>query len=703
MMRQVQSKMGYRRFAMLMSVLIGAMLYVFFLQHVTEETYDVQLFQLADETIRASKTVEDPIRTELERQRAAEDVPQSYQFHEEIARNQSTVIESFFTYILDIKEPLPGEPETKVNTSETMLTALREQLRTLEAEQAELRLTDSMLLALLEQPEAVLQRVSGYLQEQVDTSLKEPVRETEVQDVQDAIEQRIRENNTVPAAIVQPAVMIGRAGIIPTETVDEELTAAQREQARLSVEPTRILQGQVLVQDGQVIDREVYRQLELAGLTDQQNSYVPRLGLLLFVLVLTVLLILAVSRTEKDERRKIDALFVTATVLLLTLIIMQLISTVEGEFDVTIAFLFPAALGGMIAVLLTDERIAVLITAVTAASAGLMLISSYAGMLQAYIVLYVLFGGLAGIYLVRPEDRGSRLLQKSLLVSAVNVLFVGFYLLVNQSQHGIMEVAYYIGAAFASGLLSGALAVGLLPLFESAFGILSTLRLVELSNPNHPLLRRILTETPGTYHHSVMVANLADAACEEIGANGLLARVGSYYHDIGKTIHPVFFIENQVNMRNPHDTIEPEKSRDIILAHSPDGAAVLKQYKMPQEIIDIAAQHHGTSLLKFFYFKAKEQDPDVNEKDYRYIGPKPQTKETAVISLADSVEAAVRSMKEPSPEKIRNLVNAIVEDKVKDGQLDDCDLTLHELKIVKRVFCETLNGIFHSRIEYPKD
>lgn len=252
-------------------------------------------------------------------------------------------------------------------------------------------------------------------------------------------------------------------------------------------------------------------------------------------------------------------------------------------------------------------------------------------------------------------------------------------------------------------MLSSALTVGLLPFFETSFGILSDMKLIELSNPNHPLLKKILTEAPGTYHHSVMVANLSDSACEAIGANGLLARVGAYYHDIGKTVRPHYFIENQHAGKNPHDALPPWKSKDIIIAHAEDGAKLLEKHKMPIEIVNIARQHHGTSLLKFFVFKAKELGEEVKEEDYRYGGPKPQTKEIAVISIADSVEAAVRSMKEPTTEKINALVQAIINDKLKDGQFDECDLSMKELKKVERTICKTLNGIFHNRIEYPEE
>lgn len=199
-----------------------------------------------------------------------------------------------------------------------------------------------------------------------------------------------------------------------------------------------------------------------------------------------------------------------------------------------------------------------------------------------------------------------------------------------------------------------------------------------------------------------MVANLAEAACESIGANGLLARVGCYYHDVGKSKRPHFFIENQLNMGNPHDRVSPETSRDVIISHASDGAEMLRKHKLPKEIVDIAEQHHGTTLLKFFYYKAKEQGKDVKEEDYRYPGPKPQSREAAIISIADSVEAAVRSKKSPTQAEIQQLVHSIVQDRLQDGQFNECDISLKQLETVKRTLCETLNGIFHPRIEYPE-
>ncbi|WP_338121082.1 HDIG domain-containing metalloprotein [Virgibacillus halodenitrificans] len=224
---------------------------------------------------------------------------------------------------------------------------------------------------------------------------------------------------------------------------------------------------------------------------------------------------------------------------------------------------------------------------------------------------------------------------------------------------------------------------------------------MQLASPNQPLMKKLLTEAPGTYHHSVMVANLSETACEAIGANGLLARVGAYYHDLGKTLKPHYFIENQLAMSNPHDLITPKESAAIIIKHPYDGAAMLKRHRLPKEIIDIAEQHHGETLVKYFFYKELETNKKAKEADFRYPGPKPQTREIAIISICDSVEAAVRSLKEPTEEKIEQIVSSIINDRMTDGQLDDSPLTLKELKVVQRTICTTLKGIFHSRIQYP--
>ncbi|MFC6039845.1 HD family phosphohydrolase [Paenisporosarcina macmurdoensis] len=696
--KKMQSLVGYRTFNYLTIVITALLLFLLLINGVRPEKYDIQQFNPSKDTIRSIKTVEDPVKTEEERERAASEVTSVYQFSEEVGENRAAIVTSVFEYVMEVQ----GESEGERFTIEEQVDMLKEDLRVLETEGEGIRFSDDALTTLLNADSDTLTNVRDSITTSIRDIMSKQIRSEQVATAKNEIEKRIRSNSAIPANILQTAVLIGRYGINENEMLNEELTQARIAQARESIEPTRILQGQLIVQEGQIVDREVYRQLKLLGMLTNQSSLKPIFGLILFISLCMWLVHMQVSkwRTDKDERQ--SALLVVMLVFILSVIGMILISLVSGNFEVTIAFLFPTALAPMLVRSLINERFAILIAFLTASVAGIVFQEGYSVVLQMEITLYILFGGLAGLYVIQGAEKRSHLLQTSMTVAGVNVVFMAFYLLMTQSDYGVSELLFYGIAAFTSGLLSGALTIGLLPFFESAFGLISAMKLIELSNPNHPLLKKILTETPGTYHHSVMVANLADAACESIGADGLLARVGCYYHDIGKTKRPGFFIENQMSHANPHDSLPPETSRDIILAHGSHGAKLLQKHKMPKEIIDIAQQHHGTTLLKYFYHKAKEDGKLVKEEEYRYAGPKPQKKETAIIAIADSVEAAVRSMKQPTAEKIKEIVQSIIKDKLHDGQFDECDLTLKELKTVERVLCETLNGIFHSRIEYPQ-
>ena len=696
--KKMQSLVGYRTFTISVIVVTGLILFILLLNGVRPDQYDIERFQLSNETIRSVKTVEDPVKTEEERDRAATEVTSVYEFSEEIGENRAAIVTSIFDYVLEVKEASVVE----FKPIDEQVEVLKENLRILETEGEGIRFTDEALSALLGLSPTKLISIRDSITTSIRDIMSKPIRTEQVANKKNEIEKRIRGNLSIPGTVLPTAVLIGRYSINENETFNAELTQARVEQARASIEPTRILQGQVIVQEGQIVDREVYRQLELVGMLTNQSSLKPIFGLILLISLCMWLVHMQVVKWRTNEEERQRALVVVMIIFILTIGVMKLIGMVSDNFDVTIAFLFPTALAPMLVRSLINERFAVLITFLTAAIAGVVFQEGYSVVMQMEIALYILFGGLAGLYVIQGAEKRSHLLQTSMSVAAVNLVFTAFYLLMTQTEYGASELLFYGVASITSGLLSGALTIGLLPFFESAFGLLSAMKLIELSNPNHPLLKKILTETPGTYHHSVMVANLADAACESIGAAGLLARVGCYYHDIGKTKRPGFFIENQMSHSNPHDSLPPETSRDIILAHGTDGAKLLQKHKMPKEVIDIASQHHGTSLLKYFYYKAKEDGKEVNEEEYRYAGPKPQRRETAVISIADSVEAAVRSMKHPTSDKIQEIVHSIIKDKLHDGQFDECDLTLKELKTIERVLCETLNGIFHSRIEYPQ-
>nr|WP_255723544.1 HDIG domain-containing metalloprotein [Sporosarcina sp. ACRSL] len=691
---------------MLFVVLLAAIaLFSLMYGNVKQETYELHEFKISPKTIRSLKTVEDTVKTEQEKRRIESEVTPFYQFSEDVAKNRAAIAVSLFDFLIEEKQENVPDAENldkKAKSRSEQIKDIREKLKKLEEEEPGLRLTDDAIASLLSRDVSVLRKIQNEIAKIISEELSKPVRTGDLSTVRYEVERKLRLSEAIPPAELQTLITLGRSLVVETETINKELTDKRIEEEKNAVEPTRILQGQVIVREGQFIDSEIYRQLELTGLLTNQSSTKPMAGLILYVFFVSAIVYMHFLTWREDHNKKKKSLLIVYSIFFILVIIMKLISLIDKEFDVQVAFLFPTALAPLLVKLLTNERLAFMMTIITAATAGIMLLEGFSAIMQMEIALYILLSGIVSIYVLGNNGRRSNILRTSLYVSISNILFIGFYLLMTQSTYNLSELLFYLIAAVTSGIISGALTIGLIPFFESAFGLLSDMRLIELSNPNHPLLKKVLTETPGTYHHSVMVANLADAACESVGADGLLARVGSYYHDIGKTLRPGFFIENQHGSINPHDELPPEKSRDIIIAHASDGADLLAKHKMPIEIVNIARQHHGTSFLKFFFVKAKEMGQDVVEDDFRYPGPKPQTKEIAIISIADSVEAAVRSLKEPTPEKIAKLVKSIITSKLNDGQFDECDLSMKELKKIETVICETLNGIFHSRIEYPE-
>jgi putative nucleotidyltransferase with HDIG domain len=286
-------------------------------------------------------------------------------------------------------------------------------------------------------------------------------------------------------------------------------------------------------------------------------------------------------------------------------------------------------------------------------------------------------------------------------VAGGNLGVIGAFLLVSRPTDviGLLQLG---AGAVTSGALSGLVAFGATVLLGHLFRITTVFELRELADPNHPLLRQMLLRTPGTYHHSLLVANLAERAAEVIGADALTARVGAYYHDIGKMRNPLAFIENQTGT-NPHDELDPLVSAQIVSAHIRDGLVLAERYHLPERIREMIPGHHGTSLAKYFWQLAKERGQAVDEAAFRHPGPKPRSREAAIVMLADGVEASVRSLAEKNAETIRAMVDKIVEERVADGQLDECDLTLRDIHSVKDAFCELLLGVYHERIPYPED
>ncbi len=691
-----------------MFVVLGVILFISMYGNVKPEKLDISLLTVAEKTIRSPATVEDKISTEKKRQEALDQVQDVYTLKKEYSSNQVDLITSIFDSASEVNDEIEDATKKQNLLDEDPIDVIEPTIVE-EVTMLKGKLTDRVIKDLSERVFTALVQASNdelsiakdLTVTAINNVMNKRISADDVENVKKSLEEELK-FTTLNGDLKNAAIELGRYAVIQNEFYDPEATEELRKQAAESVEPVKILQGQIIIEEGKLIRQEEFRQLELVGLLDNKQSYKPFIGLIILIsIILTSVYFYFYQLKEQPEKMQ-NNLLLFGIVFILTFFILKIISMLQIFNYSGIGYLFPAAMGGMLLKILIDEKLAVLSSIIFSIFGSVLFNEGVSGTLNFSVGIYILFSALAGVLFLSDQNQRSKILQAGSFAAAVNLFTIWALMFLPNGQFSGLEYGYYILTAIFSGIGSAVLTMGLLPFFETSFGILSTMKLIELSNPNHPLLRKILMEAPGTYHHSVMVANLADAACEAIGANGLLARVGCYYHDIGKTKRPNFFIENQMHRDNPHDRLPPDKSANIIISHVTDGSAILKKYNMPKEIINIAEQHHGTTLLKFFYHKALQDGKDVNEEEYRYSGPKPQTKESAIIGIADSVEAAVRSLSQPTPETIESLVKKIVADRLQDGQLNECDLTLKELETVSHSFCETLKGIFHSRIEYPE-
>lgn len=695
-------------FLIVIIVLIQSLFFFFLsLNNVYTETYDLQRFATANTTIRSPVTIENEDETERKTREAVQQVGDRYSISEQVINERIGYSEEIFDAILALNEDNKneaenqedGEKEEAVNEEGLSIDEKIERLRQVLSEDIVLGVDAEVFRTLLSQPSNELKEAKKLFIESTLEVMENGVRIENLQTARGLVQDEIKYSNLEP--IVKDA-LINLSTFIVTENsfFDLEATNEARKIAASNVDPEMIKAGEIIVSEGQVITNEIYEQLRLVGLLDGERNFYPVLGLILLLFILGGISVIEINKLVKSnsfDKRILAAILIISVIVISLMKVVSLYSTENNH----LFYLMPIAMGTLLIKLFISERLAIIMAGVYAILGTVIFNGFIPGALNIEAGIYFFFSQLAGIlFFPRVKDRLA-ILKSGIAIILVNIITVLLFLFLSFEKYTVMDFFIYSSYGMVSAFLSAVLTIGLLPFFETSLGILSDVKLLQLSSPNQPLLKKLLVEAPGTYHHSVMVANISETACEAIGANGLLARVGAYYHDIGKTVRPQFFIENQLTNRNPHDQMDPRESAKIIISHPYDGAEMLKQNKFPKEIIEIAKTHHGTSLLKFFYHKERQQNSEVLETDYRYPGPKPATKEAAIISICDSVEAAVRSLNEPTEDKIEEIVASIMNDRISDGQLDESPLTLTELKVIQTTICESLKGFFHSRIQYP--
>lgn len=524
----------------------------------------------------------------------------------------------------------------------------------------------------------------------ISTVMKQEVNEDNLATKVDYI-QSAYQNSALTQELKNIGSLMAKALLKPNSIVDETMTNEKKEEAyHTAMENKQIIkEGSRIISFGDIVTQDKLAVLEELNLIETGKLDLSFAGGILFiVLLLSFLLILYLHHFCEKIIHGTKELLLLCMIILLTLVAAWLLNPVNP-------LLIPIFIAPMLISILLDLRLGNVTNILLALS-----ISLITGTNTTFFYTAVI-GGTIAAYIVHGANQRSRLSASGLVVAVVNAIVVTCIGLTDKSS--VATIANHAALVAANGMLSTIFTIGSLPFFESTFQIITPLKLLELANPNQPLIKKLLMEAPGTYHHSLMVGNLAEVATEAINGNPLLARVGAYYHDVGKLKRPNFFKENQLS-DNPHDRMTPNLSTLVITSHTSDGAEIAEKFKVPLAVRNIISQHHGNTLAAYFYYKAKKTDKNdlVKQEDYRYPGPRPTTKEAAVVMLADSVEAAVRSMVEKTEGKMEGLIRKIIKDKLDDGQLDLCDLTLRDMDMIAKAFMRVFGGYFHAREEYPE-
>ena len=492
-------------------------------------------------------------------------------------------------------------------------------------------------------------------------------------------------------------------------TFNKNETEGKKTDAREKVNPVyfQIKRGEVILRAGDRVQEEDLAKIKVLKKAQERTHLLAVLigmGLLIF-LVLASLYQFSTQNIRKVALSQKDLLF-CSTALLGTLAFLKLFQVsadvLGGEFfsipSSSYLYLFPIATGAMLVRIVLNSEVAIIFSLLTSYFSAALMGN------QLFYFIFTLVGSVIGAHKVARCEQRSILLKAGITVGGINILMIFSYSLISQNFLKMTFLSDLL-MGFLGGALASVLVLGIVPIIETLFGYTTDIKLLELANMDHPILKDLILQAPGTYHHSIIVGSLVEAAAKSIAANPLLARVSAYYHDVGKLKKPLYFIENAGGGENKHEHLTPTMSSLILISHVKDGVEMARENRLGERIGHIILQHHGTSLISYFYQKAKEKEnPEmgsISEDDFRYPGPKPQTKEAGIVMLADSVEAASRALTDPTPSRIKSLVQRVTNSIFLDGQMEECELTLKDLQKIQESFNRILTAIFHQRVDYP--
>ena len=655
-------------------------IYFIMLTVVTPKRYKLNEGDIATVDIKAPRDIIDEEATKAKEQEVTAKVEKKFTLKNEIKIEASENIKSFFDKLINLKS---NDIDEKSKISE---------LKKIDA----FKLSDAEYKTLLDLNVDKDTELQWIALTAIDKGYEKQIEEDNSEDIAEAktIVDDYLSSQELESNIEVILREMCESQIKANYFFDQSKTDEAVKEALKSVSKVMIKKNQTIVKEGEPITQQQINILTELGLVgeDLSKDYIYTYIILAFFVLFVLGMQYMYLKKEKKE-------ILIDTKLVFLILLLNLLSVISARvFTFVSLFIIPIACAPILMTVFLDSKISIVIN-----SLNLLFVTVIVGFDPQVILIGIVSTIVSSTTLKKISQRNDILYSTVYVAAAVAVVILSSgILLSNNIKQILLDVILAVFGAFISGIL----AMGLLPFLESSFSLVTNMKLLELSNPNNPLLKRLLMEAPGTYHHSVMVANLAEVAAEEVGANPMLVRVGAYYHDVGKIKRPFFFGENQLGGTNPHDKISPTLSTTIIISHVKDGLELAKEYDIPKVVSDMIVQHHGTTLVKYFYYTLKNssENPDeIREEDFRYPGPKPQSKEAAIIMMADSVEAAVRSIQEPTLEKIEDMVNNIVKDKMNSNQLNECDLTFRELEVIKACFLRVLKGIYHHRIEYPTE
>lgn len=667
----------------------------------------VSLNTIATQTLRAIRTVEDTDATQKAREIAAQNVVNVYEKDDTVLSRKMSEIEQFFSLITNYRKEVSQITDTTISIAQKRLEIISNFFSSLNGENSAIKdyaivFSDSVLQRLLLATENEFSSIVKVTKTVVEDVLGEEVysNTTDIQKIKDKAYQSIV-SSTYSDTIRETVRELVNAAIVSNMVINEEATNIAKIQASNQVSAVMITQGEIVVREGEVIGNTVYKKLQLLGMTGSELSYNLIGGYtLMLVLQFALVYYFIIQSTASLTKRALYVNMYTFIVIVLAVsfVVVTQMQLAGLEY---IALVIPI---GMIPYFMTNKskrRLSILAVAFTNLVYFFIANSGNTAQLGLVWKFYAIIGLISTVVVSNKKVKSS--VENFLLLSIVYLLLVTSLAALNNIallSHTFMTMLLY---SFINVLLTlGIIKIGK-PYFDLLFEDKAVLKLVELSNPNHPLLKELISKAPGTYHHSIMVANLSANAVELIGGDSLFTRVACYYHDVGKLDNPMFFVENLPSgMANPHDLLSPSESAKIIISHVRNGVMKLKEHGIPKSIIDVCLEHHGTTLVKYFYIQATNSGEDVNVLNFKYPGPTPRTKESMVISIADTVEAATRAMKTPTPEHIRSLVEKTIQSRIEEGQCDNCPITMKELAIVKESLISGLSGSYHTRVEYPQ-